>query len=113
MSVNLNRLKLWAFVLGTWALVISGSPAADNNPSEARMRKDIDFLASDQCEGRGVNTAGINRAAQYIANEFQKAGLKPAVDDKSYFQPFTMPTSRLVGTPVLVLQGPLGQEIEL
>jgi hypothetical protein len=77
------------------------------------MRRDIDFLASDQCEGRGVNTVGINRAAQYIAKEFQKAGLKPAGEDGSYFQHFTMPASKLVGTPTLVFLGPQGQEIQL
>ena len=63
--------------LGILLVVARISVGAGNDGGEARMRHDIDFLASDQCEGRGVNTAGINLAAQYIANEFQKAGLKP------------------------------------
>jgi hypothetical protein len=113
MSALLAKFRWWSIALGTFALAANGSWAADKNPSESRMRKDIDFLASDQCEGRGVNTAGINRAAQYIANEFQKAGLKSAGENESYFQPFTMPASKLVGTPVMVFRGPQGQEIEL
>ena len=36
------------------------------------MRKDITFLASDECEGRGVSTKGINLAADYIAKQFQE-----------------------------------------
>src|SRR5260370_1397921 len=84
-----------------------------NDSSEARMRHDIDFLASDQCEGRGVNTAGINLAAQYIANEFQKAGLKPAEADGSYFQPFTMPASKLKAAPILGVHGRKGREFLL
>ena len=83
-------------------------------PRKPGWRKDITYLASDECEGRGPGTKGIDLAATYIANEFKKAGLKPGGPDGSYFQPFTMTgTSRLEGTPVLKLRGPLGQEIEL
>jgi hypothetical protein len=88
--------------------------AEKNNVAEERMRKDIFFLASDECEGRGVTTKGINLAADYIANEFKKAGLKPAGLDGTYFQPFTMSGgSKLEGANSLVLQGPQGQEVEL
>ncbi|HEV2945831.1 MAG TPA: M28 family peptidase, partial [Gemmataceae bacterium] len=44
---------------------------------------------------------------------FLKAGLKPAGENASYFQPFTIPSTRLVSTPVLALRGPQGQEIDL
>src|SRR5687768_2739454 len=37
-----------------------------------RMRKDIHYLASDACEGRGITTKGIHLAADYIAKEFKK-----------------------------------------
>jgi hypothetical protein len=97
-----------AAVLGAWAL------AADNNAVEERMRKDITFLASDECEGRGVTTKGINLAADYIAKEFKKAGLKPGGPDGSYFQPFKIPGRGQLGAQnQLVLKGPLGQEIRL
>src|SRR6266446_170165 len=96
--------------LGVMLVAARLSAGAGNDGSEARMRHDIDFLASDQCEGRGVNTAGINLAAQYIANEFEKAGLKPAAAGGSYFQYFTMPASKLKAAPVLVLQGTRSEE---
>jgi hypothetical protein len=77
------------------------------------MRRDIDFLASDACEGRGVTTKGINLAADYIANEFKKAGLKPAGKDGSYFQPFTMNSGARLRPPnSFALHGPLGQSVE-
>src|SRR5690242_14503775 len=60
------------------------SPAA----CEARLQKDVTYLASDELEGRGITTRGINLAADYIAAEFKKAGLKPAGEDGSYFLPF-------------------------
>jgi len=41
-------------------------------------------LTSKSMEGRGIGTKGIDRAAQYIAEQFQKAGLKPI--EGSYLQ---------------------------
>src|SRR4051794_13661589 len=38
------------------------------DPSVERMKKDLYFLASEECEGRGVETEGINKAANYIAD---------------------------------------------
>ncbi len=94
-------------------LPVQGKPAA-NEAAEARMRKDLNFLASDECEGRGVTTKGINLAADYVANEFKKAGLKPAGADGAYFQPFSVSTGSRLSTPnTLVLRGPLGQVVEL
>jgi hypothetical protein len=87
---------------------------AGDDPVVERMRRDITFLASDECEGRGVQTAGIEKAAAYISGEFKKAGLKPGGPGGSYFQPFTMNApAELTTTPSLRLSGPLGQEIDL
>src|SRR5690349_11940005 len=74
--------------------------------AEARMRRDTTFLASDECEGRGVGTGGLNKAAEYIAEQFKKAGLKPGGSDGSYFQPFTIRASVLDEPAQLALNGP-------
>ena len=39
---------------------------------EARLVRDLKYLTSDECEGRGITTKGIDLAAEYIAREFQK-----------------------------------------
>jgi Zn-dependent M28 family amino/carboxypeptidase len=85
----------------------------DNATPQDRLRRDVTFLASDACEGRGVATRGINLAADYVAAEFKKAGLKPGGANGSYFQPFTMPGGVLQAPPRLALTGPLGQRIDL
>ncbi|NOX88129.1 MAG: M20/M25/M40 family metallo-hydrolase [Calditrichaeota bacterium] len=54
--------------------------------SGQRMLKDIKFLSSDELQGRAPGSAGIEKAAQYIAQQFKKAGLQPGADDGSYFQ---------------------------
>jgi Zn-dependent M28 family amino/carboxypeptidase len=38
----------------------------------------IEYLASDQLEGRGTGTEGFAKAATYVTDQFQKAGLQPA-----------------------------------
>ena len=54
--------------------------------SETRLREDVGVLASDEYEGRGVGTAGLDKAADYVAAEFKKAGLNTNVVDGGPFQ---------------------------
>ncbi len=54
----------------------------------ARMKKDVQILADDSMQGRGIGTAGLQASAEYIAEQFSAAGLKPAGDNGSYFQSF-------------------------
>ena len=58
--------------LGALALFAQPGP-----PSLARMRKDLDYLASNQLAGRLSLTPQADTAAHYIADEFRKAGLAP------------------------------------
>src|SRR5947199_6497328 len=75
--------------------------------AEERMVRDIAFLASDECEGRGPTTRGINKAADYIAREFIKAVLAPGCKNGSYFQPFNLPVKCIVGPVTIPLSVPL------
>ena len=47
----------------------------------------IKFLSGDELKGRGFGDVGLNRAAEYIAEQFEQAGLVTAGDEAgSYFQ---------------------------
>src|SRR5262249_1340841 len=94
------------------ALAVLGlAPPLHGDEALDRIRKDVFYLASDECEGRGLKTDGINKAADYIARSFNGAGLKPAMLDGSYFQPFTIKESYLEAGPHrLTLTGPDGKE---
>jgi Peptidase family M28/PDZ domain/PA domain len=95
------------------ALVVL-APALHADDSQARLKRDLYFLASEECEGRGLKTEGINRAAAYIAGEFKAAGLKTPFADGSYFQPFAVRETYLEAGPhKLTLSGPDGKELEL
>lgn len=54
------------------------------------------ILASDEMEGRKTFTPSIDRAADFIAAEFKKSGLKNFDGLKSYKQSFTMIKPTLV-----------------
>src|SRR5439155_23709480 len=75
------------------------APALDRESAVARLRADLTFLASDACEGRGPGTAGIDKAADYVAAGFRATGLKGAARDGSFFQPFVIKGSPEVGEP--------------
>lgn len=57
---------------------------------DERIRRDVRELSSDRYEGRGTGAPGGELAADYIANEFRRAGVAPAGDDGSYFQKVPM-----------------------
>ena len=69
-------------------LAIAGALAAaqPGSISPERIREDVKYLSSDALEGRGVGTKGGELATEYLANQFAKAGAKPAGDAGTYFQ---------------------------
>lgn len=56
-----------------------------------KLKKHVEFFASDNLQGRYPGTTGDSLATAYIKNHFQKYGLKPAVD--GYKQHFKVVTS--------------------
>lgn len=82
--------------------------------AEQRLLKDIKLLASDEMEGRGVGTEGLNKAAEFVRSEFQAAGLQVDAVDGSAFQKFSMITGVKLGdSNSLTFVGPDDQKIEL
>lgn len=54
----------------------------------ASLESHITYLADDKLEGRRAGTAGEKMAREYIAGQFENAGLKPKGDNGSWYQPF-------------------------
>ena len=92
---------LFAMAVGGVALVayIFSSPSAGpTRPGEARTAAlrataegsralaHVAFLASDELKGRKAGTPEYRRAAEYVAAEMRKAGLKPGGDNGTWFQ---------------------------
>lgn len=66
-------------------LLIFCAIAAAQTPVE-NLRANLTYLASDELEGRGTPSKGLDLAADYVANQFQKANLQPAGPGGTYFQ---------------------------
>lgn len=74
------------------ALAAADGPAisADN------LRSHLQFLSADDMRGRGNGSAELERAADYIAKQFEAAGLRPGGVD-GWFQPFELVAGLTVG----------------
>ncbi|MCW3461895.1 M20/M25/M40 family metallo-hydrolase [Chitinophaga nivalis] len=55
---------------------------------EKEVSRIISTLAADDMQGRRPGTPGIEKAAQFISSEFQKAGLQPLAGEKNFRQQF-------------------------
>lgn len=82
--------------------------------SQQRLMKDVKFLAADALKGRGIGTDGLNKAADFIRDEFKKAGLDVTQVDGGAFQKFTMVTGTDQGDDnSLQLMSADGQSIDI
>ena len=97
-------LRLAVPTLCCLVLVVPAVTAADQSPAlnPDRIKADIAYLASDRLEGRGPGTRGEELTTDFLATEFQKAGLKPIGDRGSFFQP--VPLLRIATNPKSTLR---------
>ena len=92
MSVRVHQEDAVSVSFSPAALAPRKALVAPAEPfSVERMRQDIAFLAHEDLAGRGLGTAQLDRAADYIAQQFRTAGLQPGGDDGSYFQTWQQP----------------------
>jgi Tol biopolymer transport system component len=77
-----------------------------------RTMADIQWLADDAREGRGMGTAGLTASAAWIEARFRQLGLTPAGDHGTYRQRFDVPVSiRVASETALWLDGkPVSRE---
>jgi hypothetical protein len=72
------------------------SPLALREAEE--LRPMLYYIASDDLEGRGLQTTGIDKAADFIAQRFKEAGLRPMPAlGQQYFQPFDVTVKTSIG----------------
>ena len=73
-------------------------PVGDRHAAD-RIRAHVEFLSSDLLEGRDTGSRGHNIAANYVAAEFRKLGLKPGGPNGSWFVQVPFRRATLTGTP--------------
>src|SRR5262245_32816500 len=84
-SLNVRVLFILLLVFG----------AMQAGPETSRWWAHVQALANDGMEGRNTGSAGHRRAAEYVSDQFGKAGLEPA-GSGGYIQPVAFKTRRIV-----------------
>ncbi len=87
----------------TFATALFGQQAALDQIAPDSLRANVTYLASDELEGRATPSPGLDKAADYIAEQFKKAGLDPV--DGSYFQTATLLGGGMARNVVGLLRG--------
>jgi hypothetical protein len=116
----LRMRRLAGLALAAWLVCTTVEPGVRSAETTkgtalARISADVEYLASDALEGRGPGTAGLQKAAAHIQQEFARLGLKSGVEDGSYLQPFEISLGErvLADKTYLKLQGPDDQSLPL
>jgi peptidase M28-like protein/PDZ domain-containing protein len=95
-----NRLLVGLFIVisatasaSCGTVRVETSSAAATTPDSARVRGDIEYLASDALEGRGTGTPGNDSAAAFAAQRY--ASLRLRALSPGYLQPFAARSAML------------------
>lgn len=58
------------------------------------LQKHLSAIAADSMEGRKTGTRGQKMAADYLAEEYRRLGLKPVGDNNTFFQHYNLSATR-------------------
>ena len=83
----MNRIKKVSLVF--LVVMLCTSSMFSQKISKKTVKKHLYTLASDEMEGRKAGTPGIEKAAQYIENEFDKIGLTVFNEAEDFRQRFS------------------------
>ncbi|MCO1333022.1 M28 family metallopeptidase [Microbulbifer sp. OS29] len=99
-KILLGALVVALLVACTTPNFTTVTPSANSD----QLRRDINYLASAELEGRDTGSEGYRKAAQYVAEQFEQIGLAPA-GEQGYFQDVAFRSASWNGgEPELVLK---------
>ena len=94
-------------------LLVSTLGAATPPIDADRLLGHIRFLASDDLRGRAAGSPELERAGDYIAQQFTDMGLRPGGDDGTWFQPFQLVAGVTVGAGNSLVIGNASKSVRL
>ncbi len=83
----------------------SAPPAATKTITEADLKSTLYFLASEEMQGRELNTLFNKITSNYLAHRFELMGLEPGAPD-GYFQYFNILRAELLDGNTLEIRSP-------
>ncbi|MCX6559484.1 MAG: M20/M25/M40 family metallo-hydrolase [Candidatus Aminicenantes bacterium] len=106
--MSLRKTASFLLVAAVATLCLTPAFAQTYKADGNKVKSHIEYLASDQLEGRQTLTPGYQKAADYVLARFKEYGLKPSGDGgTSYFQkvPIQRPVTVNLGVPALAVDG--------
>ena len=106
-------MKTRLLVVGVIAITACSLLAA-GGPDGTRWWSYVEFLASDKLEGRNTGSEGHRKAAEFVAAQFARDGLKPA-GTQGYIQPVKFNTKELdeSDSSLILVRDGKGQTLQL
>lgn len=99
----------------TGAMLVLAACTATDDAAQAKkavtvdnLKRHVEYLSSDLCEGRKPFSKGAERAVDYLVQEMKAIGLKP-IDGDSYLQEVPLVLSRTQCPEVMGLNTPEGK----
>jgi hypothetical protein len=69
-----------------------------------QLRAHLEFLADDLLEGRDTGSRGARLASLYVASQFERMGLKPVGDHRSFYQAVPLIQKRVSPNSKLIVE---------
>ncbi|GAC1490825.1 MAG: hypothetical protein NVS1B13_20680 [Flavisolibacter sp.] len=86
-----NTIILFFLLLIDYSVLAQlSTPPGINLLRQEDLKKDLYFLADAHFNGRSAGTLDELKASMWLGEQFKKIGLKPAGEDGTYFQFFTL-----------------------
>ncbi|NIR42854.1 MAG: M28 family peptidase [Gemmatimonadetes bacterium] len=107
-----RRFALVLLAAVPFASIVSTPRAASAQALDPdNLLSHVKYLASDELAGREAGEPGADRAAEYVAQRFESAGLEP-LGTGGYLQPFEITTTiRVAEDSRLILETPDGRQV--
>ncbi|MDH3746348.1 MAG: M20/M25/M40 family metallo-hydrolase, partial [Acidobacteriota bacterium] len=104
---SLRTPAVLVLTLGALGL-LAGSPVAGQEEATG-LRRHVEYLTSEELEGRLTGTGGARLAAEYLVGELEKLGAEPLPGREGFLRPFEFTAGTSDTGSTLALSDPTGQ----
>lgn len=100
-----NLLSVILLIVSLGAFAQKSDPPALNAIRTEDLKKDLYALADAHYRGRSAGTLNELKAAMWLGEQYRAIGLKPAGDDGTYFQYFTLWRNHIADNSTIQING--------
>ena len=88
-------LSLLAITTAAQAQMAAGIREAAGSITPEDIQRRVSIIADDSMMGRDTPSPGLEKTAQYVADQFRKFGLRPGGDNGTFFQRYAISQRRI------------------